>query len=221
MRINNHSELVFSVLSYATRTLEEGDESLLLMMGFVPEEIRAIERLSLKHLKHLSELGTHFMDFRVDHACLERVIANLERDTKLDQLRDDLLKAGAPSAMMAHFWGMTTSDCAVRRRVLQIDTPPGRPPKLGDETLEALWTAWRATDGIENECERYLKLAQDTQLSLAMIWPVVEDWKALAQPSRPVLNRRGASVSRQQATVHAAVSATSEGAHAARSASSR
>ena len=196
MRINHHSELVFNVLSYATRTLEQGDESLLLLMGFLPEEIRAIERLSLKRLKSLSELGTHFMDFRIDHASLSRMIVTLERDMGLDQLRDELLRAGAPAAMMAHYWGMTTTDCAVRRRVLEIDTPPGRPPKPSDETLEVLWRAWRETEGIENECERYLKLAEETRLSLAMVWPVVEEWKTLARPSAPVLNGNQSSSGR-------------------------
>jgi len=193
VQINNHSELVFNVLRYATRALEEGDESLLLLMGFLPEEIRAIEKLSLKRLKNLSELGTHFMDFHIDHASLRRMIANLERDMGVDQLRDDLLRWGAPSAMMAHYWGMTTTDCAVRRRVLEINTPPGRPPKLSDATLEELWRLWHETKDIEHEGERYLRLAEETRSSLAMIWPVVEEWKMLAQPSAPVLSGGGAS----------------------------
>lgn len=185
MRINSHSELVFNILSYATRTLEDGDESLLLLMGFLPEEVRAIEKLSLRHLKRLSELGTHFMDFRVDHPCLARVIATLERDTQRDALRDALLRAGAPSAMMAHYWGMTTTDCAIRRRVLGIDTPAGRPPKADEEMLEALWTAWRETEHLDDECHRYLEMAEKTGASLAVIWPVVEEWKALAEASAP------------------------------------
>ncbi len=188
MPINSHSELVFSVLSYATRTLEAGDESLLLVMGFLPEEIRAIEKLSLKHVKHLSALGSHFMDLRIDHASFKRVIASLERDTDRDRLRDDLLQAGAPSAMMAHYWGMTTTDCAVRRRVLETQTPPGRPQKPTDDQLETLWQIWRATEDIEDECERYLALARESGLSLTMIWPVVEEWKALAQASAPALS---------------------------------
>lgn len=187
MKINSHSELVFNVLSYATRMLEEGDESLLLLMGFLPEEVRAIERLSLRHLRRLSELGTHFMDFRVDHACLTRVIAKLERDTQLDDVRDELLRAGAPHAMMAHYFGLTTTDCAVRRRVLEIDTPPGRPPKASEEALEQLWKVWRETQDIGDECRRYLKMADETGLPLSVIWPVVEEWKCLAQPAAPAL----------------------------------
>ena len=181
MRINSHSELVFNVLSYATRTLETGDESLLLMMGFRPDEIREIEKLSFKHVKHLSALGSHFMDFRIDHEAFARVIANLERDVAQDQLRDDLLKAGAPAAMMAHYWGMTGSDCAIRRRVLEAESPPGRPPKASDEQLERLWEIWRSISDVEHECERYLALARESGLSLSMIWPVIEEWKALAE----------------------------------------
>lgn len=178
-RINSHSELIFNVLRYATSLLEAGDESALLLMGFDPVEVRAMETLTVKHLQRLSELATHFMDFRVDHDVFRRVLARLTAERKVEQLQDALLRAGAPLAMMHQYWGMTTHDCASRRRILGIETQIGRPQRLSDEELERLWHLWAELADVEDERERYLELAERSGQSLTLLWPVVEGWKAL------------------------------------------
>lgn len=178
-RINGHSEFVFNVLRYATSMLEKGDESALLLMGFEAEEVRAMESLTVKHLQRLGELGTHFMDFRVDHDCLKKLVDRLTGERGIEDLQDALLVAGAPLAMMHRYWGMTAHDCASRRRVLSIGTPIGRPQRLSDPELEQLWHLWSELDEIEDERRRYLKLAERSGHPLAVIWPVVESWKTL------------------------------------------
>jgi hypothetical protein len=183
-RINSHSELVFNVLRYATSMLEKGDESALLLMGFEAEEVRALECLTVKHLQRLGELGTHFMDFRVDHDCFRKLVERLTGERRIEHLQDALLLAGAPLAMMHRYWGMTTQDCASRRRVLGIETPIGRPQRLSDAELEQLWHDWSDLDEVDDERERYLKLAERSGHALAAIWPVVEAWKTLPRPAK-------------------------------------
>ena len=126
-RINEHGELIFDVLRYAARKLAEGDESTLMVMGFSPQQIRAIEGLTLRSLQRVGQLSAHFLDFRIDPACFARVMRRIEQETEDEGLKDALLRAGAPIRMMHHFWGMTSRDCAERRRVLGVDAPIGRP----------------------------------------------------------------------------------------------
>lgn len=199
-RINSHSELVFNVLRYATHMLEKGDESALLLMGFEPGEVRAMEALTVKHLQRLGELGTHFMDFRVDHDCFRKLVERLTGERRIENLQDALLHAGAPLAMMHHYWGMTAHDCASRRRVLGIETPIGRPQRLSDDELEQLWYVWNELDDIDDERERYLKLAERSGHGLSAIWPVVESWKA--SPGRPTAEERRGGAERLSARRH-------------------
>jgi len=174
---SQHGELVFDVLRYATRLLAEGDESGLLDMGFTPEQIRTMEALTLKSLQRVGQLSAHFMDFRIDPACFARVMRRIEQEREDEALKDALLLAGAPIRMMHHFWGMTSRDCAERRRVLDVEVPIGRPPQADDSALEELWHLWQASSGIADERQRYLELAKQSDLSLTAIWIAVEDWK--------------------------------------------
>jgi len=176
-RPNQHSELVFDVLRYAARLLADGDESTLLEMGFTSEQIRSIEELTLKSLQRVGQLSAHFMDFRVDPVCFSRVMRRIEQERADEALKDDLLRAGAPIRMMHHFWGMTSRDCAERRRVLDVEAPIGRPGRADDDSLERLWHLWQELGSITDERQRYLELARQSELSLSVIWLAVEEWK--------------------------------------------
>ena len=176
-RAGAHGELVFDVLRYATRMLAQGDESTLRIMGFTPEQIQTIERLSLKSLQRIGELGAHFLDFRIDAACFDRVVRRIEQEKADETLKDALLRAGAPIRMMHHFWGMTSRDCAERRRVLNVEVPIGRPAQADEAALEHLWRLWQATEEVTDERQRFLQLAEATGLPLTVIWTAVEEWQ--------------------------------------------
>jgi len=192
-RINEHGELIFDVLRYATRMLAEGDESGLMVLGFTPEQIRSMESLTLKSLQRVGELSSHFLDFRIDPACFDRVMRRIKQERDDDALKDELLQAGAPIRMMHHFWGMTSRDCAERRRVLGIDAPIGRPPQPDEATLERLWHLWKDA-GTGDERRRYLELARESGLPLSVIWIAVEEWagEVPAAPS-PAKTAKGTS----------------------------
>ena len=154
-RVGVHGELVFDVLRYATRMLAQGDESGLRVWGLGPSRFGSIERLTLKSLQRIGELGAHFLDFRIDADCFERVMRRIEQEKEDEALKDELLRAGAPIRMMHHFWGMTSRDCAERRRVLNIEAPIGRPAQADEAALERLWRFWQATDQMTDERKRF------------------------------------------------------------------
>jgi hypothetical protein len=172
-RISEHGELVFDMLRYATRLLAEGDESTLMVLGFTAAQIRAIETLTLRSLQRVSALSSHFLDFRIDPLCFERVMRRIEQEGEDEALKDELLRAGAPIRMMHHFWGMTSRDCAERRRVLDVEAPIGRPALADDGALERLWLLWQETSAIVDERRRYLGFTKRSEL-LSVIWIAVE-----------------------------------------------
>ena len=196
-RINEHGELIFDVLRYATRMLAEGDESGLMVLGFTPEQIRSLESLTLKSLQRVGELSSHFLDFRIDPKCFERVMRRIAQERQDDALKDELLRAGAPIRMMHHFWGMTSRDCAERRRVLGVEVPVGRPAHADEAALERLWHLWQDTSVEADERRRYLELARLSELSLSVIWTAVEEWKGEesdpAAPSKATAARSAAN----------------------------
>ncbi len=178
-RITEHGQLIFDVLRYATRMLADGDESALMLMGFTPDQIRSMEGLTLRSLQRVGELSAHFLDFRIDPACFERVMRRIEQEKENRALQDELLHAGAPIRMMHYFWGLTSRDCAERRRVLGVEAPIGRPTQADEQALERLWHLWQDTEDIADERRRYLDLAERSELPLSVIWTAVEEWKGL------------------------------------------
>ena len=196
-RPSQHSELVFDVLRYATGLLADGDESTLLEMGFTSAQIRSIEDLTLKSLQRVSQLSSHFMDFRIDPVCFTRVMRRIEQERADESLKDDLLRAGAPIRMMHHFWGMTSRDCAERRRVLAIEAPIGRPAHADDAALERLWHLWQELGSIIDERRRYLELARRSELPLSVIWLAVEEWKGDDSQDRGAPRANSSEASRE------------------------
>ena len=110
MRINSHSELVFNVLSYATRTLEAGDESLLLIMGFLPEEIRAIITWKPSTLRDAQgTLGSR----QFGKALAEQLISEGKKpqSTKRYFIEDDeLIHANEKTYAVTKMWGNRTAE---------------------------------------------------------------------------------------------------------------
>ena len=204
-RTNEHGELIVDVLRYATRLLAEGDEATLMTMGFSPEHILAIEALTLKSVQRLGALGGHFLDFRIDPVCFARVMKRVEQEREEEALKDALMRAGAPIRMMHHFWGMTSHDCAERRRVLSVEPPVGRPSLPDAATLERLWHLWQELNSIADERRRYLELARKSELSLSAIWTAVEEWQgdiaARQTEQRTASSRESASPGRTRQRV--------------------
>jgi hypothetical protein len=199
-RLSAHSDLIFHALRYATRMLAEGDEAGLLMMGFTPAQIRSMEALTLKSLQRVGELSAHFLDFRIDPACFERVMRRIEQEREDEALKDDLLRAGAPIRMMHYFWGMTSRDCAERRRVLDVEAPIGRPAHADEAALERLWYLWQETRAVPDERRSYLELAKRSDLPLSAIWIAVEEWKGEAANAVPEKTPREGSAVKARST---------------------
>jgi hypothetical protein len=101
----------------------------------------------------------------------------VEQERDDEALKDELLLAGAPIRMMHHFWGMTSRDCAERRRALDVEAPIGRPALADEGALERLWRLWQDASAVGDERRRYLELAKQSELPLSVIWIAVEEWK--------------------------------------------
>ncbi|MFP5305925.1 MAG: STY4526/YPO1902 family pathogenicity island replication protein, partial [Gammaproteobacteria bacterium] len=101
------AELNYAVLAYAARCLTEGDIDALRQVDFEPEDVHVIDELRLSDLHALAAARAHALNVRIDREALHWLVEHIRRRRARDALRLELLRADAPSEMMASLFGMT------------------------------------------------------------------------------------------------------------------
>lgn len=179
------ADLAYQVLRYAQERLQRGDMNALRDLGFLPAEIREIEQMSFREVRHLAEMSVHFLDVQIDRQLFHRALGRAREEAETEDVQDELLRLGAPNDMIEELFGLAPSDVAERRRVLDIAARPGRPRTVPTETERAIWDAWRASgSGMASEAERYLRVARETGQSAQAVWSVVQDCQRAGMEDR-------------------------------------
>ena len=172
-----HAELVFNTLRYVTETLADGDVHAVLDLGFRSDQVARLERLTLRDLRHLSHVRTHFLDVAVNAACFDRVLNHMRRNQHEYDLQEDLIRLRAPLEMMRAFFGMSNGEYAARRQILGlVGTGIGRPAAATEEEERRIWEVWHANRERPPR-QRYLEVAKTTGIPLNTIWAVIREWK--------------------------------------------
>ena len=175
--MSHAAELSFQILRYGCQRLAEGDVNALLDLGFLIDEIKAIEKLTLKELEHLSRLGAHFLTVKVNHSCFATSLRHVRHEARGERLQDELLRRRAPVAMMQTLFGMTTFQYANRRKLLGLGgIGVGRPSLPSEEENHAVWYAWHEHAHLP-EPLRYLEISRKTDVPLNVIWALVQAWE--------------------------------------------
>ena len=187
--MSHSAELSFQILRYACQRLAEGDINALLDLGFLVDEIQSLEKLTLRELDHLSRLGAHFLDVRVDHLCFTASLRHVRREADSESLQDELIRMKAPAAMMQTLFGMTTLQYANRRKLLGLaGIGVGRPPAPSEAENHTIWYAWRDHASLP-EAQRYLETGRTTGMPLNVVWALVQSWEDSAIPHRQDANQ--------------------------------
>jgi hypothetical protein len=186
--VRGAGEVSFHILRYGAQRLAEGDVNALRDLGFSLTQIRALEQLTLKELDHLSRLGAHFMEVRVDAQCFTTALSHVRRERANDVLQDELIRAGAPAGMMYALFGITGAQYALRRKLLDMaGAGVGRPPTPSEADEASVWHAWQAHADLP-VAQRYLATARTARRSLGTVWSVL---KAVGCEPPEVLPRSG------------------------------
>lgn len=182
---SSYSDLVFNIFRYAIEQLSKNNIDAIIELGFSVEEISKISNLTLSDVRRLSDMSQHFLPrLNIDHDCFSRMVERLEQAKGEEDLQDELIKLGAPHAMMNELFGMNGHEYAQRRKLLSL-TRVGRPPIPSEEEQIMIYDAWRRYESLD-EPNRWLKLGQELGINLTTVWPLVKSWDKLdsAQPER-------------------------------------
>jgi len=172
-------ELTQAVLRYVASCLSEGDWSALRDMGIGPKEAEALMTISLSELTNLErKLAGHVLRVELDREAFWTVMDQIRREAELQQLRMKLIRLDAPADMMQALFGMGVKEYTSARRVIGAPPGVGRPPEPSEDQARAVWLAWRKLGqepGLAPP-EVWIDLAEETSLSLRLIWRVTQRW---------------------------------------------
>ncbi|WP_101757265.1 STY4526/YPO1902 family pathogenicity island replication protein [Oceanicoccus sp. KOV_DT_Chl] len=132
--------------------------------------ITFMSKLNLTEQTSLIQSARHYVAININIPALERQIQALENKREEKELEDIYLLQGAPLILMRRLFGMHASEFSRRRNILNIrGVGSGRPPLCNEESEHQVWKLWQHNNPL-NERERFLKIADETNLDLHLIW---------------------------------------------------
>ena len=139
------------------------------------ELIDSILKLNLSDQKSLVERARYFITIGIDHTALKRQLQELEDMREEHELEDIYLLNGAPLTLMRRLFGLHASEFSRRRNTLHIrGNGSGRPPLCDEKTEHHIWRIWEKI-GHLSEKERFIKIIEETNLDLHIIWSALRD----------------------------------------------
>ena len=162
------------ILHYCAERLADDDLDALIDLGLGTDEITALDGLTLQQLTHLGRLGQHIFKVSTDHSRLASALQYVENEASQRKLQDQLLQHRAPAPLMQALFGIRSGEYAKRRKRLGLSgRDVGRPPAPDEKTEHRVWRLWQKHAELDDG-ERYLQIAELTQLPLTIIWTVIQ-----------------------------------------------
>jgi len=171
----------FETLRLIAEHLAEGDLQALLALGLEPEDIRAMEQMTLADLRVMSSFAGSYLRRAADVQMFRRARSRMQSERAAALLRDRLIADDAPYALVHALFGTSGAEYAARRRLLGVVEGIGRPAQC-DEAAEA--RVWSALRGLRNEPgpalppEEWIELQARTGESLRTLWILVQRFAA-------------------------------------------
>ncbi|EMM6516288.1 DUF2857 domain-containing protein [Enterobacter ludwigii] len=134
--------LNYVVLTHALHALKNGDIHYCESLGFTNEEIRHLSRLTLDELFFITRASVPLLDITVRHEHLHQCLLLSRQEIRRQQQIDRAIRLGGSIALLNAYFGLTSNDTCLRRRLNNITVPHGRSP-LPDEATDArIWHLW-------------------------------------------------------------------------------
>lgn len=169
-----------AVLTHVMQALKEGQIRYCESLGFSPQELSELTRLSVDDVLFLSNSAVQFISLSIDHDMLSRMLSRTEQERIFQQNLEEALMLGASIEFINHYFGLSTPEVCARRRLIGLNVRQGR-NYSPDETMEALvWHAWMKTGVIKLDSPEALAamvtIARENNLSLTVIWNLLRQW---------------------------------------------
>ncbi|WP_164496609.1 MULTISPECIES: DUF2857 domain-containing protein [Citrobacter] len=171
--------LNYAILIDALHALKEGNFRHCETLGFTFDEMNNLNQLSLDELFIISRESAHFMTITVHHDALSLLLARSRGEVLHQQQINRAIQLGGSIALMNIYFGLTSNEVSLRRRLLNISVPFGRTPDPDEETDAGIWRQWQkyrvdrleSSDALEAMMLVTEKLsAQPNSPSLTVVW---------------------------------------------------
>lgn len=171
--------LNFAVLTDALHALKEGNFHHCETLGFTFEEMNTLNQLSLDELFIVSRSPAPFVAISIRHDVLRHLMVQARQDVRYQKLINRAIRLGGSIALLKQYFGLTSNETCIRRRLLGINVPYGRTPEPDDETDAAIWRQWQqcrvanleSPDALTAMMQVTEKLLPNTKsLSLTTVW---------------------------------------------------
>ena len=134
--------LNYAVLTDVLNALKEGNIRYCESLGFTFDEMNALNQLSLDELFIVSRSSAPFVTVSVSHDVLHNLLALSRQEVQRQQQINRALRLGGSIALLNHYFGLTSNEVCLRRRLLGIFIPYGRTPVPDEETDAGIWRQW-------------------------------------------------------------------------------
>lgn len=185
--------LNYAVLTDALHALKDGNIRYCESLGFTFDEMNALNQLSLDELFIISRESAQFLAVTVHHDALRLLLAKSREEVLQQQRINHAIRLGGSIAILNKYFGLTSNEVCLRRRLLGVRVPYGRAPEPDEEADAAIWRQWQ-------QC-RVANLESTDALAAMMrvtqtLLPKVEGlsltivWKRIALCEREASDRR-------------------------------
>ncbi|TCV96889.1 DUF2857 domain-containing protein [Biostraticola tofi] len=135
--------LNYAILTDALHALKEGNIRHCEALGFTFDEMNALNQLSLDELFIISRASAQFMAVTVHHDALHQILALSRQEVQRQHQINRAMTLGGSIALLNQYFGLTSNEVCIRRRLLGITIPHGRTPIPDEETDAEIWRQWQ------------------------------------------------------------------------------
>lgn len=170
-----------AVLTHVVQALKEGHIRYCESLGFSPQELCELTRLSADDILFLSNSPVQFMHLSVNHDMLSKMLARTEQERQFQQRLEEALMLGASIEFINHYFGLSTLEVCARRRLIGLFVRQGRNLAADEETEARVWKAWKTAQVTKLDSpqalEAMMTIARAHDLSLTVIWNLLRQWR--------------------------------------------
>lgn len=135
--------LNYAVLTDALHALKEGNIRHCEHLGFTFDEMNALNQLSLDELFIVSRSSAPFVAVSIRHDVFCHLLALSRQEVQRQQQINRAIRLGSSIALLNRYFGLTSNEVCLRRRLLGISIPYGRTPVPDEETDAGIWRQWQ------------------------------------------------------------------------------
>lgn len=184
--------LNYTLLSDAIYAIKEGNIRHCETLGFTFEEMNILNQLSLDELFIVSRAAVPIFTVSVHHDVLQHLLIQASQEYQRLQQIKQAIRLGGSIALLNHYYGLTSNEICLLRRMLGIKVPFGRTPEPDEETDAEIWLQWQKYRiGNLESPEALASMMKVTEIILpkVKVLSLTTVWKRIALCEQQTANR--------------------------------